>query len=58
MGFEEVGIVLRDMKTNQIFSINELHLEEQEDWIRREMQKRGLTKMDPVTKQDIDMMLD
>jgi len=58
MGFEEVGIVLRDMKTNQIFSINELHLEEQEDWIRREMQKRGLTKMDPATKQDIDMMLD
>jgi len=59
MGFEEVGLVLRDVKTNQIFSINELQQEEKEEWYKEELKSRGLTKvLDKNTQKDIELAFD
>lgn len=51
-GFESVGVMMRDVKTNMIFSINELTEEETTEWMSEQLQKRGLRSETQLTRQD------
>ena len=33
-GFEDVGVLIRDMKTDILFTLNEIKNEEHDDWMR------------------------
>lgn len=43
-GFESVGILIRDMKTDLMFTINELKNDEHDDWMRQNAQNYDPTK--------------
>ena len=43
-GFESVGILIRDMKTDQMFTLNELKNDDHEEWMRQHAVDYDTTK--------------
>lgn len=51
-GFAECGVMLRDVKTNTVFSINELTKDEQDEWYIKEVNSRGLKDLEVSKEQE------
>jgi len=60
-GFEEVGVMFRDVKSDLIFTMNELTKDEQEEWIKEEYRERGMNMNHVISEEDekdIQLLLD